>query len=176
MTNYAKICQLKITLNGSRPPIWRRVQVPGDITLAKLHRVIQAVMGWYDSHLHQFIVGKTYYGVPSLDEFSELELKDERKVRLGQVLSNPKQKMVYEYDFGGGWEHDIVLEKVLPPDSNTRYPVCLGGARACPPEDAVGLEAMKTSWKRFAIRITKSTMSISDGSAANSTRKSSTSC
>ncbi len=139
MTNYLKISQLKITLNGSRPPIWRRVQVPGDITLAKLHRVIQAVMGWYDSHLHQFIVGKTYYGVPSLDEFSELELKDERKVRLDQVLSKLKQKMVYEYDFGDGWEHDIVLEKVLPLDSNTRYPVCLEGARACPPEDCGGV-------------------------------------
>ena len=107
MTNYAKICQLKITLNGSRPPIWRRVQIPCDITLAKLHRIIQVAMGWYDSHLHQFIVGKTYYGVPSLDEFSDLEIKDERKVRVDQVRSNPKQKMVYEYDFGDGWEHDI---------------------------------------------------------------------
>jgi len=122
-----------------RPPIWRRVQVPSDLTLAKLHRVIQAVMGWYDSHLHQFIVGKTYYGVPSLDEFSELELKDERKARLDQILSRSKQKIVYEYDFGDSWEHEIVLEKILAPDSRTRYPACLGGARACPPEDCGGV-------------------------------------
>ena len=76
-------------------------------------------MGWYDSHLHQFIVGENYYGVPSLDEFSELELKDERKARLNQILSKPKQKMVYEYDFGDGWEHEILLEQVLHP----RFPV-----------------------------------------------------
>lgn len=139
----SEIHQLKITLRYIRPPVWRRVEVPKDITLAKLHRIIQVAMGWYDSHLHQFIVGKTYYGEPSLDEFSELDLKDERKVRLGQVLSKPKQKMVYEYDFGDGWEHDIVLEKVLPPDSNTRYPVCLEGARACPPEDCGGVPGYK---------------------------------
>lgn len=135
----SEIHQLKITLRYIQPPVWRRVEVPKDITLAKLHRILQVAMGWYDSHLHQFIVGKNYYGEPSLDEFSELDLKDERKVRLGQVLSKPKQRMVYEYDFGDGWEHDIVLEKVLPPDSNTRYPVCLEGAQACPPEDCGGV-------------------------------------
>lgn len=135
----SEIHQLKITLRYIQPPVWRRVEVPKDITLAKLHRILQVAMGWYDSHLHQFIVGKTYYGEPSLDELSELDLKDERKVRLGQVLSKPKQRMVYEYDFGDGWEHDIVLEKVLPPDSNTRYPVCLEGAQACPPEDCGGV-------------------------------------
>ncbi len=133
------ICQIKITLRYVRPPIWRRIQVAGDVTLAKLHRIIQEVMGWYDSHLHQFIVGKTYYGVPSLDEFSELDLKDERKVKLNQVLSRPKQKIIYEYDFGDGWEHEILLEKMLPPDSKAHYPVCVGGARACPPEDCGGV-------------------------------------
>ncbi len=135
----SKIYQLKITLKHIRPQIWRRAQVHGDITLAKLHRVIQVVMGWYDSHLHQFIVGETYYGVPSLDEFSELELKNERKARLDQILLKPKQKMVYEYDFGDSWQHEILLEQVLPPDPRTRYPVCLGGARACPPEDCGGV-------------------------------------
>ncbi len=138
MTNNAKICQLKITLNSIQPPIWRRVQVPGEFTLAKLHRVIQAVMGWHSSHLHQFIVGKTFYGDPGLDEFSELNLKDHRKVRLGQVLSKPP-----------------------------------GPAR---PRTAVGLEAMNTSWKRFSTQITKSTTKCWNGSAANSTRKSSASC
>jgi hypothetical protein len=135
----AEIYQLKITLKYMRPPVWRRVQVASEITLAKLHRVIQEVMGWYDSHLHQFIVGATYYGVPSPDDFSELEIKDERRVRVSQVLSKPKRKIVYEYDFGDGWEHEIVLEKILPSESKTRYPVCLGGARACPPEDCGGV-------------------------------------
>ena len=135
----SEICQLKITLRYMRPPVWRRVQVLSDITLAKLHRIIQVAMGWYDSHLHQFIVGERYYGVPSIDEFSELELTDEKKARLSQVLSKSKQKMVYEYDFGDGWEHEILLEKVLQTDPGVRYPRCMGGARACPPEDCGGV-------------------------------------
>jgi hypothetical protein len=134
----SKICQLKITLRDIRPPVWRRVQVPSDITLAKLHRIIQVAMGWYDSHLHQFIVGGKYYGVPSIDEFSELDLKDERKARLNHVLSKSKQKIVYEYDFGDGWEHEILLEQILPPEPGVRYPRCIAGARACPPEDCGG--------------------------------------
>ena len=134
----ASIYQLKITLRYIRPPVWRRVQVPTDIMLAKLHRIIQVAMGWYDSHLHQFIVGETYYGVPSIDEFSELELKDERRARLNQVLSKPKKKIIYEYDFGDGWEHEILLEKILQPDPAVRYPRCVDGARACPPEDCGG--------------------------------------
>ena len=121
--------QLKITLRYIRPPVWRRVQVPSDITLAKLHRIIQVAMGWYDSHVHQFIVGEKYYGVPSLDEFSELDLKDERKARLKQVLSKSKQKIVYEYDFGDCWEHEILLERGLQPDPGVRYPRCVTDAR-----------------------------------------------
>ena len=137
-TKQAEIYQLKITLKYIRPPIWRRVQVPSDITLARLNRIIQVAMGWYDSHLHQFIVGEKYYGVPSIDEFSELELKDERRARLKEVLSKLKKKIVYEYDFGDGWEHEILLEKILQPELGVRYPRCIGGARACPPEDCGG--------------------------------------
>ena len=132
-----QIYQLKITLKESRPAIWRRFQVRGDITLAKLHRIIQQVMGWFDGHLHQFVVGQTYYGVPSREDISKV--KDEKKVRLDQILSVPGRRIVYEYDFGDGWEHAIVLEKILPPDSRARYPRCLDGARACPPEDGGGI-------------------------------------
>ncbi|MEX0806068.1 MAG: plasmid pRiA4b ORF-3 family protein [Candidatus Binatia bacterium] len=132
-----QIYQLKISLRDIRPTIWRRLQVRGDVTLAKLHRIIQAAMGWYDSHLHQFIVGETCYGVPSREDLSEV--KDEKKVRLDQILSRPGRKMVYEYDFGDGWEQEILLEKVLQPDSKVRYPRCIGGARACPPEDCGGV-------------------------------------
>ncbi len=133
-----EIYQLKISLRYTRPPIWRRIQVSGDVTLAKLHEIIQVAMGWYDSHLHQFIVGKTYYGVPSKDDFLGVDLKDEKKARLSQVLSSPKRKIVYEYDFGDGWEHGILLEKILSPEAGVRYPRCIGGARACPPEDCGG--------------------------------------
>ena len=139
MTKEAKIYQLKITLKYIRPPIWRRIQVRRDITLAALHQVLQITMGWYDSHLHQFRAGKTYYGAPDIDEFSELNLKDDSKAQLGRVLTKPKQKLIYEYDFGDGWEHEILLEKVSTPDPAVQYPRCLGGARACPPEDCGGV-------------------------------------
>lgn len=133
------IYQLKISLKYIRPPIWRRVQIHGDVTLAKLHRIIQIAMGWYDSHLHQFIVGASYYGVPSIDDSPDLDLKDERRTRLKEIISKPKMKIVYEYDFGDGWEHEILLEKVFPPEPGVQYPRCLGGARACPPEDCGGI-------------------------------------
>jgi len=132
-----QIYQLKITLRESRPPIWRRFQVRSDVTLAKLHRVIQEVMGWLDGHLHQFIVGRISYGVPDPDDLSGM--RDERKMRLDQILSVPGRRIVYEYDFGDGWEHEIVLEKILSPDPKARYPRCLDGARACPPEDSGGI-------------------------------------
>ena len=138
VTKEANIYQLKITLKYIRPPIWRRIQVRRDITLATLHRVLQTTMGWYDCHLHQFRAGKTYYGTPDVDEFSELNLKDDSRAQLGRVMTKPKQKLIYEYDFGDGWEHEILLEKVLMPDPVVQYPRCLGGARACPPEDCGG--------------------------------------
>jgi hypothetical protein len=134
-----EIYQLKITLKYIRPPIWRRIEVTGYVTLDELHLILQAAMGWTNSHLHQFKVGRIYYGKPSIDEFSDLNLKDESKARLNKVFSKPKQKMFYEYDFGDGWEHEILLEKVLQPDPGVRYPRLIGGARACPPEDCGGV-------------------------------------
>jgi len=96
-------------------------------------------MGWSDSHLHQFIVGRTYYGVPSRDDFLDKDLKDEKKMKLDQVVSRPKQKVIYEYDFGDGWEHEVLLEKISSPEAGVRYPRCIAGARACPPEDCGGV-------------------------------------
>jgi hypothetical protein len=133
------IYQLKVSLKYTRPLVWRRIQLRGDITLAKLHRILQATMGWYDSHLHQFIVGRSYYGVASRGEFLDMDLKDEKKARLNQLVSKPKQKIIYEYDFGDGWEHELLLEHVLEPEADARYPRLIGGARACPPEDCGGV-------------------------------------
>jgi len=133
----APIYQLKITLRDIKPPVWRRVQAPGNITLAKLHTLIQVVMGWTDSHLHSFQVGDVLYGVPDPDY--EFDVKSSRRVRLAEVAPVEKSKIRYEYDFGDSWEHDIVVEKVLPPDPNVRLPVCLTGRRACPPEDVGGV-------------------------------------
>src|SRR5688500_18355419 len=107
--------QLKVTLKGSKPPIWRRLQVRGSTTLYKLHDILQIAMGWSDSHLHQFIVGDTYYGIPEAEDWGP-EIKSERRVRLGQIVSDAKDRFVYEYDFGDSWVHDIVVEKVLSPE------------------------------------------------------------
>lgn len=129
--------QLKITLRGSRPPIWRRFVVPESITLPKLHNVIQIVMGWTDSHLHEFIVGRVSYGVP--DPEWPLGSRNEARVRINQLVDNEKQKMLYLYDFGDGWEHVIELEKIIVGDKTSSKPRCIAGKRACPPEDCGGI-------------------------------------
>lgn len=138
-TTEAPIYQIKVTLNGSKPPIWRRILVPGDVTLAQLHRILQVVMGWYDCHLHQFIVGQVYYGVPDPDYDGFLEMRDESRVTLSQIAPREKLRFRYEYDFGDSWEHLLVVEKIRPPAPDQRYPVCLAGQRACPPEDVGGI-------------------------------------
>ena len=131
------VFQLKITLRGSKPPIWRRMQVRGSTTLYKMHYILQDVMDWDDYHLHQFIVDGVYYGVP--DQEWAPEIISERRVKLEQIVSVEKDRFVYEYDFGDSWEHVIVVEKVLPAEPGVRYPVCLTGRRACPPEDVGGI-------------------------------------
>lgn len=132
------IYQLKITLKYSRPPIWRRLQVPADIKLGKLHRVLQIAMGWTDSHLHQFHIGDTDYGVPDPELQFPGELRSERSVPLNRVAAEG-DRFFYEYDFGDGWEHEIEVEKVLPAETGKRYPLCLAGKHACPPEDCGGI-------------------------------------
>jgi hypothetical protein len=133
------IYQIKVTLEDSKPPIWRRLQVRSDITLGDLHTIIQAAMGWWDYHLHQFIVGETYYGVPDPDYDSYMEMRDEEDVTLGQVAPREGLKFRYEYDFGDSWLHQVLVEKALPPEPGQSYPVCIKGRRACPPEDVGGM-------------------------------------
>lgn len=130
------IFQLKVTLKDIRPLIWRRIQIADPITLAQLHLILQEVMGWANSHLYQFTIGGINYGIPD-DEWG-LKIEDAKKVKLADMVAEEKSKFVYEYDFGDGWEHEILVEKVLPPEKGQRYPVCLAGKRACPPEDCGG--------------------------------------
>ena len=113
--------------------------MPGDVTLARLHRILQAVMGWLDYHLHQFIIDGTYYGEPHPDYEDWLEMKDERRFRLHQVAPGEGFRFTYEYDFGDSWGHTLLVEKVFPPEPGVRYPVCVKGRRACPPEDVGGI-------------------------------------
>ena len=114
--------QIKVTLNGIKPPVWRRLLVPGELALKDFHQVLQRAFGWDNDHLHQFSVSRR-----RLPE----------RFRLDEILTGEKQAITYEYDFGDGWEHRVVLEKIV--DSPDASISCIAGARACPPEDCGGV-------------------------------------
>ena len=131
-----QIYELKLEMLEVEPLIWRRLLVPGSITLAQLHEVIQTAMGWTNSHLHEFIVGEHSYSDP---EFEIDEARSEYRYRLATLAPRVRNTITYLYDFGDGWEHQIRVEGIIEDD--TRYPgrpVCLAGARNCPPEDCGG--------------------------------------
>ncbi|HEY5038211.1 MAG TPA: plasmid pRiA4b ORF-3 family protein [bacterium] len=131
------IFQLKVTLKDINPPLWRQLLVSPSTTLFELHDVLQLAMGWTDSHLHEFIKGDDHFQPPdpNPDPFNETEYTDSRDVPLSRVLFKPGDHLDYLYDFGDAWEHDIVLEEILSAEPLRQYPLCLAGARACPPED-----------------------------------------
>ena len=136
--------QLKITLRGSKPPIWRRVVVRADMTLDRLHDVIQIAMGWTNSHMHQFVArsgsASTFYGQPDPESAGMgSETLNEKRYTVADLAPAARRKFSYEYHFGDSWEHEVVVEKVLPPAPAFKHPVCLAGANACPPEDCGGL-------------------------------------
>ncbi|TVQ41640.1 MAG: plasmid pRiA4b ORF-3 family protein [Spirochaetaceae bacterium] len=132
---------LKVTLQDIRPPIWRRVRVPGNYTLYELHMIIQDVMEWEDYHLHAFrINGVNFMDPEQVDDLDGAE--DETVVTLDALMLRQKQKLSYTYDFGDNWRHTIMVEQIVPAvdaDEDERYSVrCLAGRRACPPEDCGG--------------------------------------
>src|SRR5450759_136704 len=139
MNKLLKVFQLKVSLRGSSPLIWRRVQLFEDILLVYLHRVVQIVMGWDDSHLHEFHIAGEEYGVPNREFDFDGSVLDERKVSLGELVSRVRTKFQYIYDFGDNWTHDVVLERILPADPEVKCPVCLAGERNGPPEDVGGI-------------------------------------
>ena len=132
--------RVRLDLHGAKPPVWRRLEVPGDLPLPRLHDVIQAAMGWTNSHLHRFRTGSDHrspYFVTNfdIDEGDDGVLEDD--VRLDQLVAAEGDELWYEYDFGDGWDHELVVEKVLDaPPATVR---CTGGRMACPPEDCGGL-------------------------------------
>jgi hypothetical protein len=136
VTAKTRIYQLKVQLREVRPPVWRRVLVPGEMDLAELHEVVQAAMGWTNSHLHEFEAEGARYGVPDPDWDLD-EVADESGVRLSRIAGEGS-RLRYAYDFGDGWQHDVIVEKVLPRQPGLRYPCCAAGRRACPPEDVGG--------------------------------------
>ena len=136
-----EVLQLTITLLGTMPPIWRRLLAPAGFTLAQLHDVLQAAMGWQSCHMHEFSAGRRHFGKPNPEDrpMGMPPVENGRTVRLSSLLGRVGAKVVYTYDTGDSWEHGIVLEKRLPVDPGTAYPVCTGGERACPPEDCGGI-------------------------------------
>jgi hypothetical protein len=131
------VYELDIRLTGIEPPIWRRIAVSDKISLAALHHVLQVVMGWEHSHLHEFIVGETHYGEPD-PEYGD-DMKDDRYVRLRDIAREKGASFLYVYDFGDGWQHRVTVEDISPRTEYSLVPRCLDGKRACPPEDSGGI-------------------------------------
>jgi hypothetical protein len=128
------IVSLKVSLRDIRPPIWRRLLVPGRMTLGDLHQAIQAAMGWDDAHLHVFDIAGQPYGDPHAVD----DVADEERLTMNGVLRSGVSRFTYTYDFGNDWEHAIVIEGKLPSVEGRSYPACVAGKRNCPPEDCGG--------------------------------------
>ncbi len=139
-----KVVQLKISLKNSTPPIWRRVLVKSSISFYELHYTIQIAMGWGNYHLYEFKIGDYRIGITDVDfddpESGSSKIIVAKEITLDEVISNGAFKnFSYEYDFGDGWIHSIVVEKTMPLDPDKYYPVCIKGKLNCPPEDCGGL-------------------------------------
>ena len=134
------IYQFKITLAYIEPLIWRRIQVPDRYTMFDLHVAIQSSMGWKDVHLHAFrfpTIGNRMVEVGIPDEIRR-ECIPGWAVDMSTFFREPGSQATYEYDFGDGWMHEVLLEEIVPRVSKVKYPRCIGGERACPPEDCGG--------------------------------------
>jgi hypothetical protein len=167
------IYQIKITLTGSEPPIWRRILIPSQFTFEELHAVIQASLGWENAHLHQFMLGNQgnaiFLSHPSFEleptaiknrkvidqkladvgfdtsrlspgQLEQSNVLDETDFVLEDVFPREGAKLLYLYDFGDSWEHEILVERIFAPEPGVEYPVCSEGARSGPPEDCGGID------------------------------------
>jgi hypothetical protein len=141
------VYQLKVVLRDVQPPVWRRVLLPADATIRTLHETVQVVMGWTNCHLHQFIIHGKEYGVAYEGGIPFADPPD--KVRLAGFGFRPHEKFEYVYDLGDCWEHELTVEKILALDPARIYPVCIGGAQPCPPEDCGG------PWRYSSVRRTR---------------------
>jgi hypothetical protein len=129
------VVSLKVTLRGTKPPIWRRLLMPGTMTLGDLHEAIQAAMGWEGGHLHAFDIDGRQYG----DRRTVDDVADENRLTLNGVLKSGVTRFGYIYDFGDNWEHTVAIEKSQPTTEGQAYPACVDGKRNCPPEDCGGV-------------------------------------
>jgi hypothetical protein len=129
------VLSLKVTLRHTKPPIWRRILMPGRMTLADLHLAIQAVMGWEDAHLHAFDIGGERYSDPAMTD----DVANETRLTLAGVAKTGLTRFTYTYDFGDDWDHDILIEKAPPATTAKAFPACVAGKRSGPPEDCGGV-------------------------------------
>ena len=141
----ATVHQFKITLDGSKPPIWRRIQLPSDASFWDLHCAVNDAIGCEDAHMHEFQIGSRRdglrIGIPMDDGsgwFDDTDLAG-WEVPITTHLAKPGARCVYLYDFGDDWSHSVLLEAIVPREAKVKYPRCLAGARACPPEDCGGI-------------------------------------
>jgi hypothetical protein len=130
--------QLRIELKHIEPLIWRRLLVPENVTLAKLHVILQWAMGWTNSHLHEFQIGRQRYGIPDEEWPSSEPIIDERRARLNALVDGGTKRFAYVYDFGDHWEHTVKVEDLVPPRPGAAPVLCIAGENACPPEDVGG--------------------------------------
>lgn len=150
---FSNVYQFKIVLQEIKPLIWRRIQVPEHYSFWDLHVAIQDSMGWLDYHLHKFHIKNNptreleFIGIPDEDFDDEMAVLPGWEVPIKDFFTLENKKILYEYDFGDCWEHMILLEKILPKSPNVKYPICIAGARACPPEDCGGTMGYKNLLK-----------------------------
>jgi hypothetical protein len=168
-----EIYQIKVTLLGTNPPIWRRLLVPADLTLEQLHHVLQRAMGWEDCHMHEFRIGQQRFGKPDPSEklFGGSRTASERSAVLFSVLGRVGTKAVYTYDFGDSWEHGIVVEKRLPPEPGRGYPACLAGEDTARRKTAAACRGFTTFWRRSATRRTSNMKNSGTGWVVSLTRR-----
>ena len=135
----SKVYQIKVSLRGAKPPIWRRLLVRDNTSLHGLHQIIQDAMGWQNCHLYHFDTGETRYTEYFDDGFINDNEVPASSTRLGDLKLRKGDTVWYLYDFGDDWLHEIRVEEICPTERDSKYPRCLAGRRACPPEDCGGI-------------------------------------
>jgi hypothetical protein len=160
------IVSLKVTLRGTRPPVWRRLLMPGTMTLADLHQAIQAAMGWEDCHLHVFdIAGRQYGGRHAGDDVA-----DEKRPTLNSLVKAGVARFGYTYDFGDDWDHTVAIEKIQPAIYGQAYPACVAGKPTVRRKIAAASGAMQNCSKSLPTPPTRNAPSALNGSAKSSTQ------
>src|SRR5215813_11065591 len=141
------VYQLKITLRGISPLIWRRLLVRAETSVAELHHILQLALGWTNSHLHRFLIHGQEYGIAY--EGGRGFADDPKHIRLADFCLRLRERFLYEYDFGDKWQHDLRVEQILAVEGSRTYPVCIGGKRAAPPEECGGAEIYLARWRHW---------------------------